>query len=296
MQYKQGIIATLAAATLAMHLCGCTSQEAKKVIDEIDNLGPISLESADALEEANADYESLSDEEKAEVDNLLRLESANNTYNQLLTRESSAELEKTDELFEDYFSSSYDTTTLLKLRDALDAASESDDLAHMRAAYDALAAENNLLANFLLQEGEANYTEQTGAGTHPFKVSKSELPEEWNFSLLRKQTAKTPRYVSTYKEYTDKPAYLVFSGEGTSYGYSFKIKQVNTKEIVVENEDGAIQQALVNTEVRFAARYDGDKKKALNERPGYLFRRASDGMLMLALESYDGEDFYVLYT
>ena len=54
----------------------------------------------------------------------------------------------------------------------------------------------------------------------------------------------------------------------------------------------------MNTEVRFAAAFEqwanNDPNKELNERPGYFFVDR-DFNCCLALQNYDGEDYYVIY-
>ena len=61
-----------------------------------------------------------------------------------------------------------------------------------------------------------------------------------------------------------------------------------------------MKTALVNTEVKFTAAINqaanNDLSKELNERPAYFFARAKDNAIVLALQNYDGEDYYVLYT
>lgn len=62
---------------------GCTSKEAKEVINGIDSLGEITLESYSYLNDLNSKYNALSDEDKQDVDNYKILEEANSKYNQL---------------------------------------------------------------------------------------------------------------------------------------------------------------------------------------------------------------------
>ena len=53
---------------------------------------------------------------------------------------------------------------------------------------------------------------------------------------------------------------------------------------------------MVNTEITFKKNddYGTDKNTALNERPAYLLK-TKNGQVYLALKSYDGDDFYLLY-
>ena len=64
-------------------LSGCVSQEAKEVINDIDALGEITLDSLQDLQAINEKYDALSEEDKASVSNVDLLEAANQRYNEL---------------------------------------------------------------------------------------------------------------------------------------------------------------------------------------------------------------------
>lgn len=65
---------------LLFSLTGCTSKEAKKVIEDIDALGEITLDSYSTLQNVNEEYDSLSEKDKESVKNKDVLEAANEKY------------------------------------------------------------------------------------------------------------------------------------------------------------------------------------------------------------------------
>lgn len=68
---------------LSFTLTGCVSQEAKEVIDGINALGEISLDSFQDLQALNVKYYALEEGEKAHISNIDVLEAANRKYNEL---------------------------------------------------------------------------------------------------------------------------------------------------------------------------------------------------------------------
>lgn len=94
----------------------------------------------------------------------------------------------------------------------------------------------------------------------------------------------------------DEPPYANLFIDDSSNDYDYSINQIDTKEITVQDKNRELQKALVNTEVTFKkqADYDDDEYTALNERPAYLLKMKS-GEVYLALQNYDGEDYYILY-
>lgn len=61
------ILAAALALVLALMLCACKSAEAKSVEAQIGQIGDVTLESAAAIEEAEASFAALTEEQKAEV-------------------------------------------------------------------------------------------------------------------------------------------------------------------------------------------------------------------------------------
>ena len=74
------ILAAALALVLAMSLCACKSAEAKSVEAQIGQIGDVTLQSAAAIEEAEAAFAALTEEQKAEVKNHDVLLAARETY------------------------------------------------------------------------------------------------------------------------------------------------------------------------------------------------------------------------
>lgn len=74
------ILAAALALVLALMLCACKSAEAKSVEAQIGQIGDVTLESAAAIEEAEASFAALTEEQKAEVKNYDVLLAARETY------------------------------------------------------------------------------------------------------------------------------------------------------------------------------------------------------------------------
>ena len=80
---------------LIFSLTGCTSKEAKKVIEDIDALGEITLDSYSLLQEVNNEYDSLSEKDRESVKNKDVLEAANERYDILTYEDLDRRIEST---------------------------------------------------------------------------------------------------------------------------------------------------------------------------------------------------------
>lgn len=156
------------------------------------------------------------------------------------------------------------------------------------------------LDTYIKDEKGKSYSMETYGGDNPFRLEESDLPSEWSFKPITLQSSTHPSWVMSEKKATDLPTYVYFFINQTSREYTYQLNQIPTKAIKVQDEDGKMQTALVNTEVQFMGQFDQvvnvDPNKELNERPAYFFARAKDNAIVLALQNYDGEDHYVLYT
>ena len=79
---------------LLASLTACASKEAKNVMEQIDNIGTVSLSSESALENLQAEYEKLSESDKADVTNYEELESANSELHRLQADDFDLRVEK----------------------------------------------------------------------------------------------------------------------------------------------------------------------------------------------------------
>lgn len=289
---------SIAPLAFCVALIGCTPSEVSDTVAAIDAIGEVTIESQAAIEEANAKYEALSDERKGQVSNYATLEEANKRFNDVAYKLITELIENSDELSSSYFAQRYDTKAFQAARDTAQSALDSSDEASYGIVYAAFLKEVENLEAFVNAETEKSYSAQTSIGDHPFMVDESQLPEKWSFQPVVMQTSSHPEWITGGKEATDRPIYIDLFIDGSSRNYTFEITQLPTMEISIQDENGELQTALVNTQVQFTGDFDQavnkDPNKELNERPGYFFADKS-GRLTLALKNYDGEDYYVLY-
>lgn len=284
---------------IALALSGCTDPAVSDAMKAIDAIGEVTLESAEAIEAANEKYEALDSEKKEQVENYGTLESANDDLSKLLYSEISEALEKFDSEKTGYFASRYDLAELNAVaEDAREALESSDEEAYVDI-HEAIKEELSEFERFVKDERRKSYSVDMGEDpAFPFAVPSSTLPTEWSLKPAVMQTSSHPNWVLCEKEAADLPPYVNFFINGSSRDYAYEVASVPTKTISVQNEDGEIVEALVNTEVRFTAAFEqwanNDPNKELNERPGYFFVDR-DFNCCLALQNYDGEDYYVIY-
>ena len=266
----------------------------------IDSIGTVSIESKDAIDSANKQYDSLDKELKKEVENYDELKSANKRYGQLLYSEITKEISHSQEILSSYFAQQFDTKEIETAKTDAQAALDASDTDGYYKVYKALKKADKELDAFIEDEKKKSYSMETYGGDNPFRLEESDLPSEWSFKPITLQSSAHPNWVMSEKKATDLPTYVYFFINQSSREYTYQLNQIPTKAIKVQDEDGKMQTALVNTEVQFTGQFDQvvnvDPNKELNERPAYFFARAKDNAIVLALQNYDGEDYYVLYT
>jgi len=77
----------LSVILMCLCLSACKSEEVKKTEEAIQNIGPVTAQSGEAIDNANRWYESLSQDEKAEVENFQVLIDAQAAYKKCLEEE-----------------------------------------------------------------------------------------------------------------------------------------------------------------------------------------------------------------
>lgn len=134
------ILAAALALVLALMLCACKSAEAKSVEAQIGQIGDVTLESAVAIEEAEAAFAALTEEQKAEVKNYDVLLAARETYTGL----KSEAAQKTEALIDAIGDVTADSRAAIE---------------QAQAAYDALSAqEREQVENYaILQEAHERF-------------------------------------------------------------------------------------------------------------------------------------------
>ena len=297
---KKLIVLATACVMLVASLVGCAGSAVNEASRAINAIGEVSLQSGEAIESAQAKYDALTDEEKTKVENYDKLQSAEKEFTQQLYSATKKEIETADKLAGNYYTQYYDAKGFDAARESAEAVLNSSDEERYSEAYSNLKAENESLQSYIDGETAKSYSITTDLDDeYPFMIDEEHLPSQWLFSPIVMQTSSHPTNVVSMKKATDLPTYIYLYINGSSRDYTYALSQVPTKEINVQDKDGEIKTALVNTEVSFTAAFDQavnrDPGKELNERPGYFFVD-KNSYIVLALPNYDGEDHYVLYT
>ncbi len=293
------IILICITACLCFSCFGCVPGEVKEVAGEIDALGEITLDSQSALESVNSKYAALDDQKKEQVENISKLEEANKKYDELVFSAIKKELETLGELEADYFAHYYDLSKLQTVKADAETAINSSNKEIYSDTYSDLKNENESLLAYIEQERAKSYSAQTNDGEHPFMVEESDLPEQWSFKPLAMQTSSHPSWIMGEKKATDLPYWIIPFINGNGREYTYAITQMPTTEITVKDANDQLQTTFVNTQLQLEQyrkeEVNRDPNKELNERPGYFFKDKK-GNLILALQNYDGEEYYVLYA
>ena len=295
---KKSIVLATACVMLAVSLVGCAGSAVNEASRAINAIGEVSLQSGEAIESAQAKYGALTDEEKTKVENYDKLQSAEKEFTQQLYSATKKEIETADKLAGNYYTQYYDAKGFDAARENAEAVLNSSDEERYSEAYSELKAENESLQSYIDGETAKSYSVTTDLDDeYPFMIDEEHLPSQWSFSPIVMQTSSHPTNVVSMKKATDLPTYIHLYINGSSRDYTYALSQVPTKEINVQDKNGEIKTALVNTEVSFTAviRQAADREMELNERPGYFFVD-KNGYIVLALPNYDGEDSYALYA
>lgn len=209
------------------------------------------------------------------------------------------QIETTDDLEKDYFAKYYDLNDLSNAKEAAQIAVTNSDEESYDKVLEDIKSENEKLSEYLKNEKENIYNSQTVmeiGSEYPFKVEESELPVQWDFQPVEKQTSDYPVWVINLEpKTTDTPWTACLFIDNSSSNYTYAINQIETKEIQVKTPGGEMKNALVNTELKFTVLegFEYDEKVSLNERPAYLVKQGN--AIVLLLQSYDGGEFFVPY-
>lgn len=280
-------------------LSGCVDPAVRDTMKAIDAIGEVTLESMDSIDAANEQYDALDAEQREQVENYSALKSANEDLSKLLYAEIDECLDAFDSEKNGYFAGRYDLADLNAAAEKARGALESSDEEEYPDVYELMKSELSEFDKFVKDERKKSYSLDMGEDSaFPFAVPSLFLPSEWSFEPIMMQTSSHPNWVLCEKEAVDLPPYVNFFINGSSRNYTYEVASIPTKEITVQNENGEMVSALVNTEVHFTAAFEqwanNDPNKELNERPGYFFID-KDFNCCLALQNYDGEEYYVIY-
>lgn len=261
--------------------------------EELDNL----QQKYDKVQNSNklSDLKELSNEVNVLVENTTKEIDSYNKYYKLLKEE----IETSDKLLRNYFSREYDLSKINETKTNASNAIDSSDFTNYEEIYSSLASQDKALNQYIEDEMNKIYNVPTELSEqYPFGVDAAEMSTDWSYEPLVKQNKNFPTWVITSEADTlDGEPYANLFIEGSSAEYYYNIDQIDTKKITVQDENRELKDALVNTEVTFKKQedYSTDEYTALNERPAYLLKMKS-GEIYLALQDYDGNEFYILYS
>lgn len=209
------------------------------------------------------------------------------------------EVERSENLLNDYFAKDYDTSNINTTKDNAQNDIENADFKSYEQAYNDLYQQDNALEQYIKDESGKifNYPCSNSNTNYPFAVDIDLFSSTNAYEPIVKQTSANPTLVVFYEPKTlDSLPYACLFIDDESAEYTCSVNQIETKEISIQDETHEIKKALVNTEITFKKNddYGTDKNTALNERPAYLLK-TKNGQVYLALKSYDGDDFYLLY-
>lgn len=294
----KSLTTVLVVFVLLITVTSCTSREAKSVIKKIDSIVTITESSGELLKEIQLEYNALTEEDKAVVqnENYAEFEAAVKAYNSLMYSSIKREIELTQSLEKNYFANYYNTQELFKAKDDAAKAIEDSNVDTYYDVYFALQQQNADLSAFIESEVKKLYNVQTNISDEfLFAVDLDLSAIEWDAEPIKKQNSKHPTWIiCSEPDTTDTPPHaIIFSGDICTGDCIFDIVNIEDKEITVEDKDGNLKKAIVNTQVNFTEVGYGTASN-LNERPAYLLKN-KDGNILLALKNYEGKDYYVLY-
>lgn len=293
------ICASILACTLA---AGCTPKEVQDLTAEIDSLGEISLDSGEMIESANAQYDALPEDQKSQVDNYPTLEEANKRYSEILYAEISKELEEVTELESSFFAQRYDMNGMATAKQKASAAISNSDSEKYPEAYTSLKTELGLFRDFISAEKAGSYSVETSAGEHPFAVNAEAISYGICAEPLVKRSSDYPYNVCFHdSETTDDPITLDYSVQDTLRWYACDFRQIDTTEIEIQDENGELRKAFVNTEVVLSdppQEYGANAGPyQLGENSCYLLQSEKHGLVLAVADVNSGQGYipYVLY-
>lgn len=88
--------------------------------------------------------------------------------------------------------------------------------------------------------------------------------------------------------------YLVGGMEGWNDAKAAELKQIDTVDLKVKDENGEMVKALVNTEVMFTEQSEVSYDNELDARPFYLCKSKENDTILL-VKSYEGKEYYIPY-
>ena len=284
---------------LVMMLCLAGCGEASKIDSDIDNLGEITIDSYTALEDINQRHDSLEKEQKDKVDNYPVLADANKRMSDILYSELVKSLETAGNYKASYFAQYYDNTSLSTAMKEAQAAIDNSDVDKYHDCLINLNSEIDAFAAFVDAEKKNSFSAQTNEGEYPFAVDANEFPQNGVLKPTVKRSSNYPFQINLFESKTTDglPTIGFCMPDGTrAYSYDYEITQEEIKEIKVEDENGDIKRAFVNTRIVLQNLIgESDDTEATIHESCYLLKDSA-GTVYMVLPDMEGGDYFVTYN
>jgi hypothetical protein len=295
------LLSILFSTALLLCLTGCSS-EVEKIDSEISKLGNITLDSYETLEDINQRFDSLEDEEKQRVKGLTDLQNANKRMNELLYAELIKSIDTATDLEESWFAQSYNMQNFTKAKDAAQTAVDKSDTENYFNSLESLKSEIDSFSAYIESEKNNSFSVQTNTDEHPFAVDASNITFAVTAHPFTKRSSEYPKYVSFWSaETTDSLSeFTLWVGNETCH-YSYEPIEIETKGIEVQDENGELQTAYVNTELVLhdTQIYSSAKNGLypLGKESCYIFENKEHGLTIAVKDSISGKGYipYAFY-
>lgn len=289
-----------ACAVLALCLAGCSS-EAMELDREISEIGEVTIDSYDVLQDINQRYASLDDRQKEQIKNHAALDEANTRMSEVLYSELIGAIETASGLEASFFAQSYDMAKFTSAKEAAQNAVDNSDKDSYHKTLESLESEISALSAFIEAEKANSFSIQTNEGEHPFAVNEEDMTFAHVLNASVKHSSEYPYGVSFFEgSTTDTPTDMHFEiGDSKVCAYSVEIAQVDTICIDVETPDGEKKKALVNTEIVLSNsrnNWGQDNGMYPLEEGGSCYMFRSENGVMLAIKDIVSGDGYLTYT
>lgn len=209
------------------------------------------------------------------------------------------ELKTTESLQSSFFADYYDTKDLEKAKaDAEKAIEESNEDVYKEVLTE-LQAQNEAFLSFIESEKEKSFSIETGDGDYPFAIDESSIEYYICMIPYEKHSSEYPVDVCFFEaDTTDELPLFDFNVKNGICIYSYELQNIDTKWIDVQDGNGEVQKAFVNTEMVFYPAPDSwepdNELYPLETGSVYLFNTEEYG-LTVAIKDKAKVDEYILF-
>ena len=265
---------------IALALSGCADPTVSAAIKAIDAIGEVTVESREAIDTANDAYlEALKEETKKLFDEAQGLKLS--AFAQFYGEEGIANLDKA-------------------VDDAGNALIDAG-ISSLENAHDAISDEVKTFKKFIDKQEDESLSRKTNKGDYPYAVEETDLQYAFVISPLVKRSSDYPYDISLFEgSTTDEPSTLHFEiGANGVCAHFFNLNNVPTTVIEVQDKEGNLHKALVNTELKLSESTDSwgqdNGLYPLGEGSCYLYQDKDYGTT-LAIKDLVGNKGYITYA